>query len=293
MKRCLICGKDSFDCIHAGTRDIPSINVMKCVNCGMVQLDSSKYNTEENYARGGMLKNSYGAIADKTEDMSWEMWLEETKIDDDRRYETLKEMCKGKNVLEFGCGNGGFLRRIKNVSASVTGIELMDESRKNIEEELIKVYKTIEEIEKNIKYDVVCMFMVIEHLNNPDEILQKIYEILNPDGILVCETPNAEDVLISKYQCKNFEDFTYWSEHVILFNSNTLERLMVRNGFRTKWNTQVQRYSLANHLYWLSQGKPGGHMKWIEFNEQNLNELYAKKLIESRRADTLWYIGTK
>lgn len=242
---------------------------------------------------GGMLKNSYGAIADKTEDMSWEMWLEETKIDDDRRYETLKKICKGKNVLEFGCGNGGFLRRIKNVAASVTGIELMDEGRKNIEEELIKVYKTIDEIEKNIKYDVVCMFMVIEHLNNPDEILQKIYEILNPDGMLVCETPNAEDVLISKYQCKNFEDFTYWSEHVILFNSNTLERLMVRNGFRTKWNTQVQRYSLANHLYWLSQGKPGGHMKWIEFNEQNLNELYAKKLIESRRADTLWYIGTK
>ena len=208
-----------------------------------------------------------------------------------RRYEALKETCRDKRVLEFGCGNGGFLRRIKEVAADVTGIELMDEARKRISLEGIKTFKTLSETQE--KHDVICMFMVIEHLNNPDDILSKIYDVLVPGGMLIVETVNSDDALISKYSCKNFMDFTYWSEHVILFNSITLETLIKRNGFITNWNTQIQRYSLANHLYWLAHGKPGGHMKWTEFNEKELNDAYEKKLVSLGIADTLWYIGTK
>lgn len=210
-----------------------------------------------------MLKDAYAALADQVVDMPWETWIQETKLDDDRRYEALKKLCAEKDVLEFGCGNGGFLRRIKNITANVAGIELMDEARDHLAKEGMTVYKSLDEIDKT--YDVVCMFMVIEHLNHPDEILKKILDVLNPGGFFICETPNADDVLISKYDCDEFKDFTYWSEHVLLFTSETLEKLLLRNGYQTSLNTQIQRYSLANHLYWLSKGKPGGHVKWMEF----------------------------
>lgn len=238
-----------------------------------------------------MLKNTYAAINDTTADMSWEVWKQETRCDDDRRYGCLSDICAGKKVLEFGCGNGGFLRRIKSVAADVTGIELMDEARNNLFEEGITVHKFLDEVSET--YDIVCMFMVIEHLNNPDEILKEIYNVLNPGGIFICETPNANDALITKYECSKFKDFTYWSEHVILFTSETLEKLLLRNGYETKLNTQIQRYPLANHLYWLSQGKPGGHVKWAEINDEKLNRIYEKLLVDSKIADTLWYIGTK
>lgn len=289
--KCLICGGDSFECIHKGTRDIPSINVMKCKECSMVQLDCAEYNTTSNYREGGMLKNSYAAVADDVVDITWETWIQETERDDDRRYESLKELCEGKDVLEFGCGNGGFLRRIKNVATNVAGIELMEKAGNNLAKEGISVYKSLEEINKT--YDVVCMFMVMEHLNHPDEILNRIYDVLNPGGIFICETPNAEDALISKYECKEFKDFTYWSEHVTLFNSETLERLIHRNGFITKENVQCERYPLGNHLYWLSKGKPGGHIKWTEFNDKQMNVIYERILTELGIADTLWYVGMK
>lgn len=51
--RCLLCDGSHFLCIHHGTRDISGINVMKCSECGMVQLDSMEYNTESNYRGGG------------------------------------------------------------------------------------------------------------------------------------------------------------------------------------------------------------------------------------------------
>lgn len=80
---------------------------------------------------------------------------------------------------------------------------------------------------------------------------------------------------------------------MILFNSDTLEKLIVRNGFITKENSQLERYSLGNHLYWLTKGKPGGHMKWREFNDKGLNCAYEKILADLKIADTLWYIGGK
>lgn len=178
--KCLICGNGNFECIHKGTRDIPDINVMKCMECGMVQLDCSEYNTEQNYGDGDMLKNAYAAIGDTVEDMSWETWIRETQQDDDRRYRFLEDICSGKSVLEFGCGNGGFLRRIRNVAADVAGIELMDEARDNLAKEGISVYRSLDEISGT--YDVVCMFNVIEHLNEPDIILKQIYGILNNYG---------------------------------------------------------------------------------------------------------------
>lgn len=289
--QCLICKSEEFDCIHEGTRDIPDIKVLKCRKCGMVCLDNQKQNAQQNYARGGMLQNSYVAIGDKTEDMSWETWIRETERDDERRFAELNKICKKKDILEFGCGNGGFLRRMRNVAGSVTGIELMDEARERIQKEGIKVYRSLDEVDG--KYDVVCTFMVIEHLNDPDQTLKMMHDVLKQGGLLICETPNADDALITKYECKDFEDFTYWSEHVFLFTSDTLEKLLSRNGFQTKWNRQIQRYSLANHLYWLSKGKPGGHMRWIEFNGGQLNAEYAEKLANAGMADTLWYAGSK
>lgn len=193
-----------------------------------------------------MLKANYSSLLDKHGDLSWENWTDESLKDNKRRFEELKDFCRGKSVLEFGCGNGGFLKQIKDVAEEVSGIELMEEARERLNSEGIRVYKSLSEI--NEKYYIICMFNVIEHLNNPDDILKDVHNALNEGGSFVCETCNVDCVLSSLYSCKAYEDFIYWSEHVILFNSETLEKMINRNGFRTEKNTQLERYSLGNHL---------------------------------------------
>lgn len=289
MQSCLICGRHHFKCIHVGTRDIPGLKVLKCIDCGCVQLENREYNTEANYAFGGMLRGGgYNASSDDRADLDWNTWAEQTEADNERRFQKLTEICQGKKILEFGCGNGGFLRKIKKVAASVTGVELMDEARKRLGAEGFPVYKRLD----NGFFDVICMFNVIEHLNEPDTVLKNLRNHLKEGGIFVCETCNADDALITKYHCNAFENFTYWSEHVFLFNSNTLEKLMLRNGFSTLHNMQIQRYPLANHLYWLANGKPGGHIKWKDFSDEILDKRYAEMLTERKIGDTLWYVGT-
>lgn len=54
--KCLLCKGERFNCIHKGTRDVAELNVMRCDNCGMVQLDSFSHNTDENYAGGDAVR---------------------------------------------------------------------------------------------------------------------------------------------------------------------------------------------------------------------------------------------
>lgn len=73
-----------------------------------------------------------------------------------------------------------------------------------------------------------------------------------------------------------------------MYNSDTLEKLINSCGFKTLKNDQIQRYELSNHLYWLAKGLPGGHKKWIDFNNKSLNELYEEVLKKNGQCDTLF-----
>lgn len=132
------------------------------------------------------------------------------------------------------------------------------------------------------------MFHVIEHLPEPEEILRQLKSHMKPDSLLVIETPNANDALLSIYDCKAFADFTYWSPHIYLYNEETLAKIVERAGMKVLEMKQYQRYPLANHLRWLAKGMPGGGVKdYQELNEAKLNESYANVLELKKACDTL------
>ncbi len=296
--KCLICGGESFEIFHKGTRDNPDVDVMKCAGCNSLQLSSFIQIYDGFYENGNMRKNQYIASQDTYSDELWDSWIDETKEDDCRRVAEIERMIdRGRcnEVLDFGCGNGGFLRglRKKGIIKNSVGVELDKEARNHLLNEEMAVYEKLEDIDQTIKFDVVTMFQVIEHLEEPHKIINDIKSRLADGGLLIIETPNAEDVLISKYHSKSFMDFTFWSEHLFLYNSCSLERLMKDCGFLVVDNGQVQRYPLANHLHWLAENEPGGHVKWSEFNTDLLNKAYADTLRKTNQCDTLFGVFRK
>ena len=54
--------------------------------------------------------------------------------------------------------------------------------------------------------------------------------------------------------------------------------------------TQLQRYTLANHFGWLKNQERGGQDIWEMFNDRGLNDLYEKKLMDQGVADSLFFI---
>lgn len=66
-----------------------------------------------------------------------------------------------------------------------------------------------------------------------------------------------------------------------------MKDLINQSGLKINWIKQVQRYSLSNHLYWLSKGKPGGHKIWAFFDDKSLDEAYSHQLASIGKCDTI------
>lgn len=52
-------------------------------------------------------------------------------------------------------------------------------------------------------------------------------------------------------------------------------------------------YPLANHLHWLSEGLPGGHLKWKELSDDLLNKSYEDIFKKIHKCDTLFGVFRK
>jgi hypothetical protein len=74
---------------------------------------------------------------------------------------------------------------------------------------------------------------------------------------------------------------------LFLFTASTLEMLARQAGLRVVAVQHYQRYPLSNHLYWLSQGKPGGHHRWTFLDTPELASVYANTLAKQGMTDTL------
>jgi len=59
-------------------------------------------------------------------------------------------------------------------------------------------------------------------------------------------------------------------------------------GCNLEFTKYIQRYPLSNHLYWLSNNKPGGHQKWGNFiDSPELTKAYESQLSSMGVTDTV------
>jgi len=265
---CYLCGYEGYRTRKEGVRDNPEINVLECSKCGLVYLSHFEYTPDRVHKLVRNLKS----------------WYRATENDDTRRAKHLKDITKGKAVLDFGCGNGGFLRKV--VANSVCGIEIDRKAKQFCKDNGLDTFNDLDEVGK---FDVITMFHVIEHLPDPISTLKEMAKHLNKKGMIVVETPNANDALITLYHCKDFEEFTYWSEHPFLYSHVTLKKVAEEAGYVVKEMSQYQRYPLANHLYWMSHGKPNGHNVWSFIQDDK----YAEGLASIKKCDTIVAIMEK
>ena len=103
---------------------------------------------------------------------------------------------KGERLLDIGCGDGAFTVLLKEAlgAKEAAGIEIAPEAVAAIEEKGIKAYQ-LDIDEKPFPFDgayfdVVYCGEIIEHLFNPDHLLEEVHRILKPEGICIISTPN-------------------------------------------------------------------------------------------------------
>ena len=216
-------------------------------------------------------------------------------LDKKRRIDFLKEIFQfdiNKSILDFGCGNGEMLEVLKSEFENIMGLEPDIGAKDSAVRKGFEVVNSIIELTtRNMKFDLITLFHVIEHIYEPTDLLEEIKSLLKPGGLLVIETPNSQDALIALYESDRFRNYTYWSHHPYLYSNKSLGMLVQSTGFEIISNSGVQRYSIDNHMYWLSKGLPGGHEIWNTKFDEELKNAYNKNLVDRNMHDTLWLVA--
>ena len=275
--QCYLCDSTDYKIREGKVRDNDKLDVLECNECGLVFLSSAEH-----------IDDSYYEDSNMSEDLNITEWLNETSVDDSRRFEFVKEMINNKDIIDFGSGVGGFLIKAKDVSRSVIGVELDNKVVQHYKENNIEYTTDINVLEDNT-YDIITAFHVVEHLDDPVNILKLLASKLKKGGKLIIEVPNSDDALLTVYKNEAFSNFTYWSPHLFLYNSKTLQMLLKKvEAFEMGFVKYIQRYSLSNHLYWLSNNKPGGHQQWGSFiDSEELTKAYETQLASIGATDTV------
>ena len=106
------------------------------------------------------------------------------------KYRLIKQYHPGmQSVLDFGTATGEFLTFLSNKNLKVSGVEPNETARKIANEKNENTVKvSIDDIDE--KFDVITLWHVLEHVKEPDKLIEKLKNRLNNKGILVVAVPN-------------------------------------------------------------------------------------------------------
>jgi len=278
LKSLKLSDEDSIIKFFPKVRDRDDIFVYKCNRSEILFLSRSDHMDLSHYENQDQLK--YWKALDRKQAVL--NCLEDNK----RRFHEFRDFIANKKWVDIGTGTGGILDLMGPVAKEFYAVEPQEFARKSLEDEGYKVFKSINDISQK-NFDVVTLFHVFEHLTNPIESLTTLQDNMADHGTIIIEVPHARDFLISFLDNEAFKNFTFWSEHLILHTRKSLEVFLREANFKNIQIKGIQRYPLANHLFWLAHGKPGGHNHWKCLKESNLDNAYENILSSLDMTDTL------
>lgn len=164
------------------------------------------------------------------------------------------------NALEMGCYHGEFTRRLLQVFADVTVIEgasdLIEIARSNVGDQARFILGRFEDVELEQRFDNIFLIHTLEHLSEPQPVLEKIRQWLAPGGRLFIVVPNANAASRQIAVGMGMIDFNAAVTegershgHRCTYSLDTLEHEALRAGFQVPQRGGILFKPLANFQF--------------------------------------------
>ncbi len=179
-------------------------------------------------------------------------------------------------VLELGCGNGatGALALAQGKCGEYVGIEMFPPMAAEAAKVLTRVLEgDVAALELDFPsghFDALICSEVLEHLVDPDAVLEKLLRYVKPGGLVLASSPNVAhySVILNLLRAR----FDYAAEgnmdrtHLRWFTPSSYRRMFEHAGVRT---TRVRRLSFGAAWIRVVVGlvpAPLGHLLWYQID---------------------------
>jgi 2-polyprenyl-3-methyl-5-hydroxy-6-metoxy-1,4-benzoquinol methylase len=237
--QCNLCGSTEYDVLSNVGKDNESLNTVICKKCGLVWSHPFPIDPFDYYQKHYRILYK-GTFTPKKKHI---FRAARAAVG---RFNLLKHFLKpGWRVLEVGSGGGEFLYLLKKLGYDAFGIEPNEGysgyAKKEYQLNITTGFLQNTQFEEN-SFEMITMWHVFEHMDNPADILKKIHSYLVADGLLVIEVPNVEST------CQ-WPNNTFHTAHLYNFNQLTLSRIAEKAGFSVIEKTVVPDGGIIRQIF--------------------------------------------
>ena len=145
------------------------------------------------------------------------------------KHNMFKKLLPGDaTILDYGCGTGGFLEYTSSKSYKSFGVETNANARDQAIGKNLNIAESWEKLSQE-KFNLICMWHVLEHVSDLDQCVQEIQKRLNTNDILLIAVPN-----LNAFDALHYAEF--WAafdvpRHLWHFSQSGIKQLIEPNGF--------------------------------------------------------------
>ena len=228
--KCNLCGADDSQLLFIEK----GWHIVQCRRCGLVYANPRSSSDElREFYREGYSRVGPNYLAKR-----------ESKLRRARR--ELRKIARYKKegeLLDIGCGAGFFLKEAQKKGWDVFGVDLsqsmIEYAKKEFKLNLFAGTLSQAHFPANY-FDIITMYDLLEHLENPLGTLKEIAKILKRDGLLLIVTPDFGERAIT--QKTPPEDFRTPPEHLYYFTRQSLQNMLNKAGL--EYFRQTSRINL-------------------------------------------------
>lgn len=275
---CLLCGGGNWSPLVEAPEPTPDgagrwFMVVQCRDCGLCFTNPrpTPESIGQFYGAGYGPHQAPDDVSGRTR--WWQRWT---------RWQNLRKCVplQGEGrLLDFGCGGGSFLLRMRRQGWNVVGIDAAVEVVHQLRDQLglTALAGSLPHPElTDESFDVITMWQALEHTHQPLDVLRAAHQLLAAGGKLIVSVPNIDSL-----------PFRWFGQawigldvprHLVHFAPWTLRVMLHRAGFR-QFRIRMQR-----------------HSSWLRDTARRAGQLHPdlswwRRRLQSRTASNLagWY----
>lgn len=157
-----------------------------------------------------------------------------------------------QTYLDVGCGDGRFLKVLERLGVPRTGLYGLELDQRVVDRLRSEGYGGVfcERAEDasdipEAEIDLATMFHVIEHVDNPSNVVRRVCQWLSPGGVFALETPNL-DSLDARIFHRSYWGGYHIPRHWNLFTPSTINRLLTDSGLEV-----LSIHFQTGHSFWM------------------------------------------
>ena len=316
FRKCGICGNEYGTILHylkfaevKNCRLPASYDIVVCERCGFVFADTTA--TQQDY-------DEYYNQFSKYEDMNLSSGSGTADWDRERLERTacdIEKYLQNKNaaILDLGCANGGLLKVLSEKGYdNLMGIDPSPACVANVKGQGIHaltgdIFSDVFEKHNSIAgFDCIILSHVLEHVYNIHEAADRLFNMLNREGLLYVEVPDASiyaDYYVVPFYYFDCEHINHFDEHSL---SNLLKKFSMKCLCEAKKDFLVsptQKYPSVFVIYQkINNDEADGQavknlnvynsvIKYIELSVQKSDWLKIQALADTREPVFVWGAG--